>query len=112
MDNLVIIISHCDTPDKINVLKKQIKRLKDLNIDILLYSHIALEVSIQQAVTYYIYDTDNPMIYWPERGLRLWVEHREKGKDSIRTEALFPDHGWTVLDQIKKASTFAVTIKI
>jgi len=111
MDNLAIIISHCDTPDKINLLKKQIKRLKDLNIDTLLYSHIALEVSIQQAVTYYIYDTDNPVIYWPERCLHVWAEHKEKGKDSIRMEALFPDHGWTVLDQIKKASTFALPLK-
>jgi hypothetical protein len=111
MDNLTIIISHCDTPDKINLLKKQIKRLKDLNIDTLLYSHIALEVSIQQAVTYYIYDTDNPVIYWPERSLHLWLEYGKKDEDSVRLEAMFPDHGWTVLDQIKKASTFALPLK-
>ena len=110
MDNLAIILSHCDTPDKINVLKKQIKRLKDLNIDILLCSHIALEVSIQQEVTYYIYDTDNPILYWPERGCCVWAENMD-GKDSVRLESMFPDYGWTVLDQIKKAATFGLPLK-
>lgn len=110
MDNLAIIISHCDTPEKTNLLKKQIERLKNLNIDILLYSHLHLETSIQQEVTYYIYDKDNPILYWPERGCLVWFEVMN-GKDSVRLERMSPDYGWTVFDQIKKAASFALPLK-
>ena len=108
MDNLAIITSHCDTLDKIDLLKGLIKQLKNLNIDILLYSHLPLETSIQQEVTYYIYDKDNPVLYWPERGWSIWFEVI---KDSVRLESMLPDYGWAAMDQMKKAANFALPLK-
>ena len=110
MDNLAIILSHCDAPEKINLLKKLIKRLKSLNIDILLCSHLHLEASIQQEVTYYIYDKDNPILYWPERGTCVWFDIMDT-KTLVRLSRICPDYGWTVMDQIKKASNFALLLK-
>ena len=108
--NLAIITSHCDTPDKIDSLKGLIKQLKNLNIDILLYSHLHLDTSIQQEVTYYIYDKDNPILYWPERGCLVWFEVAH-GKDSVKLTSMFPDYGWTVFDQLKKSASFALPLK-
>ena len=108
--NLAIITSHCDTPDKIDLLKRLIKQLKNLNIDILLSSHLHLETSIQQEVTYYIYDKDNPILYCPERGRAQWFNIMN-GKDSVRLESMLPDYGWAAMDQMKKAANFALPLK-
>ena len=108
--NLAIITSHCDTLDKIDLLKGLIKQLKNLNIDILLYSHLHLETSIQQEVTYYIYDKDNPILYWPEKGCLVWFKVMD-GKNSVKLKSMFPDYGWTALDQMKKAASFALPLK-
>lgn len=108
MNNLAVILSHCDTSEKVDILRKLIKRLKNLGIDTLLCSHIPLEISIQQDVTYYIYDTDNPVLHWPENAVYKW--EKPTGPTGPALHAIFPDYGWTVIDQIKKACNFALTL--
>ena len=38
-NNLIIILSHCDSKEKIEILTDNIKKLKTQNFDILLLSH-------------------------------------------------------------------------
>lgn len=110
MNNLVIILSHCDTLEKVDTLKKQIKLIKGLGLDTLLCSHIPLEVSIQQSVTYYIYDSDNPALRWPESAISCWVKPMSSTGVDVRLNWAASDYGWTVLDQTKKACNFALTL--
>jgi len=111
MKNLAIILSHCDTLEKIDTLKQQIQGLKNLKIDTLLISHIPLEPSLQKEVAYYIYDQDNPLLYWPEKALSCWDKTVGTGVLPIKLTSLLPDYGWTVMDQILKATNFALPLK-
>jgi len=105
MKNLVTILSHCDTLEKIDQI------LKNLEIDTLLISHIPLDPSLQKEVTYYIYDQDNPLLYWPERSLRCWDKTVGTGTLPVKLTCMLPDYGWTAIDQILKATNFALPLK-
>ena len=111
MKNLTIILSHCDTSPKIDTLKQQIQLLKNLKIDTLLISHIPLDPSIQKEVAYYIYDQDNPLLYWPERALSCWDKTLGTGTLPVRLTCLLPDYGWAAIDQIFKTANFALPLK-
>ena len=111
MKNLAIILSHCDTSPKIDVLKQQIELLKNLEIDTLLISHIPLDPSLQKEVAYYIYDQDNPLLYWPERVLKCWDKTVGMGTLPIGLTCVVPDYGWTAMDQILKATNFALPLQ-
>lgn len=111
MNNLVIILSHCNALLKIDALKQQIKLLKNLEVDILLISHIPLDPSLQKEVAYYIYDRDNPLLYWPERALFCWDKTIGTGTLPVKLTCLLPDYGWTAMDQILKATNFALPLK-
>jgi len=111
MKNLAIILSHCDTLEKIDTLKQQIQGLKNLKIDALLISHIPLDPSLQKEVAYYIYDQDNPLLCWPERALRCWDKTVGTGTLPVKLTCLLPDYGWTVMDQILKTTNFALPLK-
>jgi hypothetical protein len=111
MKNLAIILSHCDTLEKIDTLKQQIQGLKNLKIDTLLISHIPLDPSLQKEVSYYIYDQDNPLLYWPERALKFWNKTVGNGTLPVGLTCMVPDYGWTAIDQILKATNFALPLK-
>jgi len=111
MKNLAIVLSHCDTLEKIDVLKQQIQSLKKFKIDTLLISHIPLDASLQKEVAYYIYDEDNPLLYWPERTMRWWDKNVGTDTLSVGMTCMAPDHGWTAIDQILKATNFALPLK-
>ena len=71
-NNLIIILSHCDSKEKIEILTDNIKKLKTQNFDILLLSHTPIPSHIQQMIEYFIYDKSNPIINWPYRGMVFW----------------------------------------
>ena len=111
MNNLAIILSHCNTLTKIDVLKQQIQLLKNLEVDTLIISHIPLDPSLQKEVAYYIYDGDNPLLYWPQRALGCWDKTVGTGTLPVKLTCLLPDYGWTAMDQILKATNFALPLK-
>ena len=49
-NNLIIILSHCDTEEKREILIDNINKIKSNNFDILLVSHIPIHPSIQELV--------------------------------------------------------------
>ena len=97
-NNLVIILSHCDTEEKKELLEDNIKKLKSNNFDILLLSHIPIPPNIQESIEYYIYDKSNPIINWPERGMVFWK--KILGDIDYRLQTIYPDYGWTAFNQI------------
>jgi hypothetical protein len=100
MKKIVLIQSHCNTEEKLQVLRKNIEKIKDLGIDILLFSHIPLPQDIVSSVKFFLYDSTNPVL-WDERRQLYWW-----GNDDILLETIVPDYSWTVFNQIIKSFNF------
>lgn len=98
--NIVLIQSHCNNDEKKNVLLENIKKLRNYDLDILLFSHITLPEEIISEVDYFIYSSDNP-IMWEERRHLFWESH-----NNIKYQTIVPDYGWTVFNQIIKSYDF------
>ena len=107
--NLVIIISHCPTEEKQKVLTNQLNLLKLQNVDILLFSHITLPQDIVSLTDYFLYDKLNPLLHWPEKGQVIW-NRILKTSTPCKLTYTTPNHGWTVFNQIIKASNFALPL--
>ena len=85
--NLIIILSHCNTKEKLKILEEMVVSMVD----------------------YLVYDKSNPMLFYPERGMIHWQHERVKGKN-YKLNALWPDFGWTVLNQIKNSSNLGLSL--
>lgn len=108
MKKAVIILSHCNTEEKLQVLKDNISKLKfNPDLDIILTSHISLPKEVVDSVNYFIYDKNNPVLSWPQRGMFSWKEYNEIYLNSIQ-----PDYGWCVFNQIKLGGLMALDYDI
>lgn len=92
--NIVLIQSHCNTQEKINVLLENLSKLRNYNLDLLLYSHITLPQEVIDKVDYFVFDKSNP-IMWEERRHYYW-----RVTDKYKLESTVPDYGWTVFNQM------------
>jgi hypothetical protein len=97
MKRIALIQSHCNTEEKLGVLRDNIKKLSDLGLDILLFSHILVPQDIIESVKYFIYDNSNPILWEERRHVYWWANNRVKLESSV------PDYGWTVFNQIIKS---------
>lgn len=63
---VVIILSHADTIDKLEVLSQCINEVKRQGYDVILSSHIQVPDIYYDLADFVIYDKDNPIIYYSE----------------------------------------------
>jgi hypothetical protein len=105
MKKLALINSYCNNWDKISVLYKNIQKLKELKIDSLVYSPIALPKEITEIADYTIISKENPIIYWPEKGMIHWSNHSK-----FQTRITVPDYGWASFYQYKKLMEYGSTL--
>ena len=108
-NNLIAILCHCNTPEKEELLKKNIDIIKQEGHDILIVSHIPVSYEIQDMVEYCIYDKSNPLITYPDRGMVYWQYKTVNGR-KIKMQNIMPDYGWTALNQILNVSRFALPL--
>ena len=100
MKRSVVIFSHCNTEQKISVLRNNILKLKSYsNLDIILTSHISLPQDIIDSVEYFIYDKSNPILNWPQRGM-FFYKIFPMGNSKVYLNYIQPDYGWTVFNQL------------
>jgi hypothetical protein len=107
--NLIIILSHCDTEEKLIVLEDNIQHLKSNGFDILLTSHIPLPESIQLQVEYLVYDKSNPILHWPKRGMVYWKTLNTKS-ESLKLVNILSDYGWTAFNQLLTSSHLGLSL--
>ncbi len=107
--NLIIILSHCDTEEKIKILDDNIKQLKSNGFDILLTSHVPLPKSIQSQIEYFIYDKSNPILHWPQRGMVYW-KTITLGQENYDLVNILPDYGWTAFNQFLTSSHLGLSL--
>lgn len=70
---VALVLSYCDTDEKLNILINNILNLKSNNIDVCLISPISLSDDIQSLCDYFIYTKENPVLKWPEYYYLYWV---------------------------------------
>jgi len=104
MKKLALINSFCNNDIKIQTLKENLIKLKELNIDTLVYSPVSLPKEILELADFTFITKENPIIQWPERGIIHW-----KTINNIKLLLIVPDYGWASLYQFKKLSELAVT---
>ena len=100
---LVVILSHADTEDKIEILIESINSIKKQNYDILISSHINIPDYINDMVDYFIYDKENELINDDISPIFIWMK-------AVGYEHHYPIknyHAYAVLELIKNASFFA-----
>tara|TARA_R110000744_G_scaffold132725_1_gene241032 strand:- start:598 stop:1536 length:939 start_codon:yes stop_codon:yes gene_type:complete len=100
MKNIALIVAHCDTQEKITVLENNIKYLKKFKdkLDIILISYLPVKEDIINKVRFFVYDNENPIIGWPEKGI-FWEEIF--GDVSLNNFTV--DYGWCIANKIKLA---------
>jgi len=104
MKKIVLIQSHCDTPEKLECLKDNLIKLKKFNVDILVFSHIFLPQEILELTDYFIFDKSNPIL-WEEKRWMHW-----KNIENLKLIQINPDYSWTVFNQIIKSGNFALNL--
>ena len=103
MKNVALIVAHCDTEEKTLILNQNIDHLNQFKdkLDILLISYLPVSEEIISKVRYFIYDNENPIIKWPEKGI---FTHEKYGDISLHHWTI--DYGWCIANKIKSARDF------
>jgi len=105
MKRIVLINSYCNTEEKIKVLLDNLTTLKDLGLDVMLYSPILLPNEVLELCDYFILNKENTILNFPKKGVftyRKW--------DDYTIKKMLPDYGWASIYQTKKLSDFALTL--
>lgn len=103
MRECFVITTYCNTPDRVEELKKCIINLNRFNKDILIHAHYPLDLEIQQLVKYYIYDSTNPVINDGSKIIVRWKWYIAANKLlTIRN----PDYSYAVMNQWNSSFNF------
>jgi len=107
---IALIGSFCNTEEKEDMLLENIRKVKGLGIDVLVYSPIDLKnPEISKESDFYIKTKENPLLFWPQRAYTHWFEIDNKLGKKLTLHRGLPDYGWAGLYQIKKMSEIALT---
>jgi hypothetical protein len=110
MKKLALITSFCDTEEKIDILVNNIKKLKQLEVDVMLSSPILhMKRSIIDLCDFYFLTKENPILRWPERAHNFWIRIENKHKQQIYLHRFLDDYGWAALYQTKKLAQIGIT---
>lgn len=98
MQKIIIILSHCDSDKKKEVLLKNLIKLREIcEHKIVLTSHIPLSDDVIDKVDFFVYDKSNPILKWPKRAFNHW-----KIINDVKLSYYVDDYGWTPFNQILK----------
>jgi hypothetical protein len=107
-NEVVIILSHADTTDKLEILDECVAEIKKQGYQIIISSHIELPKKYYNIVDYIVYDMDNPMIKYSNSGAAhvfMWQANAVY-KQSFPLEY---NHSYAVMKLIKTGLGVAYT---
>lgn len=96
------ITSYCTSPDRLDILDKTIKNIRQYGLPILLHAHYPVPDEFQKKVDFYFYSSDNPIFnrynkFWGfTDGYELFAERNELSK-GYQMEITEYDHYYTAL---------------
>lgn len=107
MKKLALINTYCNNEERVNLLRDNIFKLKELGIDSLIYSPIPLPKEIIEIADFTIISKENPILKWPERAMVGWKTFQPYPEKLV---VAVPDYGWASLYQYKKLFEYAITL--
>jgi len=109
MKKVALISTFCDTPEKLEVLERNIDNVRTCGLDVIVISPFFLPETIQKKCDYFFLTKDNPVLDWPQKAIYFW-EIFKLGDKSIKISRTVPDYGWAGLYQVKKLSEIALSL--
>jgi hypothetical protein len=109
MKKIALISSFCNTQDKIELLIKNVKKIKSLEIDVMVISPLKLTDELINLCDYFLYTKENAVLDWPERANFQWWEGTFNGIN-IKMTTTYPDHGYAALLQFKRMSDLSLSM--
>ena len=109
MKKLALISTYCNTKEKQEILKNNIKNFQELGVDTLLFSPKGLlPQDIINLSNHCILTEENPI---PSLGERVQYIYRyPKSKFNLRHTLIYLDYGWASLNQIKKLLYYGTSL--
>jgi hypothetical protein len=109
MKKIALISTFCDTQDKIELLIKNIKKIKSLKIDVMVISPLKLNDELIDLCDYLIFSKENPVLSWPEKSYFQWWSGNIN-EENIKMTETYPDYGYAGLVQIKRMADLALSM--
>lgn len=106
---IVLFSTFCDRQDKIDILEKNIRIVKNNGLDVMVISPLLLPQHVVELCDYYFYTKDNHVLEWPVRAMRNWITVELDGetREVSRTQS---DYGFAGLMQVKQLSQIALNL--
>jgi hypothetical protein len=109
MKKIALISSFCDNQEKLNLLKKNIIKIKTLGVDVMVISPLKLDDETIDLCDFLIYTKENPILKWPEKSYYQWWDGTING-EHITMTTTYPDYGYAGLVQVKRMSDLALSM--
>ena len=109
MKKIALISSFCDNQEKLNLLKKNIIKIKTLGVDVMVISPLKLDDETIDLCDFLIYTKENPVLKWPEKSYYQWWDGTING-EHITMTTTYPDYGYAGLVQVKRMSDLALSM--
>ena len=88
-EKVALISSFCDSKEKLDVLKSNIKELKQLAFDVIVISPLTLPKEIVSICDYFFYTKDNLILEWP-MNVQMYLFEKEISKEDLELAKLSP----------------------
>lgn len=109
MKKIALISSFCDNKEKTEILIKNIIKLKEIGIDVMVFSPLKLDEKIVELSDYVILSKENPVLNWPEKSYFQWWSGTVNG-ENISMTTTYPDYGFAGLIQVKRMADLALSM--
>lgn len=102
MNNQIVLVStFCDTDEKIEILLKNIKKIKSKGLDVALISPLILPEIVIKNADFVFFTKENPILDWPTHSMYGW-QVLNFGSHSLKIWQTYPDYGWAGLNHVKR----------
>ena len=106
---VALISSFCDNQEKLDLLYENIKTIKELEIDVMIFTPFSLPEEINKLADYVLISKENPVFDWPKKAYYQWSTINI-GTKQINMSRTYPDYGYAGLIQIKRMADLALSM--
>lgn len=110
MKKIALISTFCNSDEKLELLKKNITKIKSLGIDVMIFSPLSVPNDIVELCDYAIISKENPVLNWPEKAYYQWWEGTING-NNVKMTTTYPDYGYAGLVQFKRMADLALSME-
>lgn len=109
MKKIALISTFCDNQEKLDLLKKNVIKIKELGVDVMIISPLKLDYEIIELCDFAIFSKENPVLNWPEKSYYQWWDGTVNG-EHITMTTTYPDYGYAGLVQVKRMADLALSM--